>query len=237
MRDLPPRACVDLGTLEPGKWSAQSRMGRAARKMGELSDLELVRRLRDRVPAVREEAFAELYRRHSRRSLRLAFRVLGDAGLAADAVQDAFLTVYTKCNRFEARAQFTSWLFRVVLNRSIDLRRRGVRAPKDAAASASGGAPGDGPDLLATAPSNDPGPLARAREAERAQAVRRAISTLSPKLAEVVLLRYPEGLSYEEIGELLDLPPGTVRSRLNRAHAALREVLGSDLDPAKDEFP
>jgi RNA polymerase sigma-70 factor (ECF subfamily) len=62
--------------------------------------------------------------------------------------------------------------------------------------------------------------------------VRLAIDRLSPKLAAVVVLRYPEGLSYEEIGEVLGLPPGTVRSRLNRAHAALRELLGERLDEA-----
>ena len=56
--------------------------------------------------------------------------------------------------------------------------------------------------------------------------VREALLRLSPKLSEVVLLRYPLGQSYEEIGEILGLPPGTVKSRLNRAHAALREILG-----------
>jgi RNA polymerase sigma-70 factor (ECF subfamily) len=66
--------------------------------------------------------------------------------------------------------------------------------------------------------------------AERAAMLRAAIDRLSPKLAAVILLRYPQGLAYEEIGEILDLPPGTVRSRLNRAHAALREMLGERLD-------
>lgn len=205
--------------------------------MGELSDLELVTRLRNRVSAVREAAFAELYRRHSRSSFRLAFRVLGDEGLAADAVQDAFLTVYRKGGRFEARAQFTSWLFRVVLNRSIDLRRREIRTPRDAGGVSAGEDDTSALDPLGTAPSSDPGPPEHARAAERAEAVRRAIARLSPKLAEVVVLRYPDGMSYEEIGELLDLPPGTVRSRLNRAHAALREILGDDLDPAADGIP
>ena len=68
------------------------------------------------------------------------------------------------------------------------------------------------------------------RGTEGAAALHRAIDRLSPKLAEVVRLRYPGQLSYEEIGELLGLPPGTVRSRLNRAHAALRAQLGASLD-------
>ena len=74
------------------------------------------------------------------------------------------------------------------------------------------------------------GPDAAAREAERAERVRDAIGRLSPKLAQIVVLRYPEGLSYEEIEEILGLPAGTVKSRLNRAHAALRELLGEWLD-------
>jgi RNA polymerase sigma-70 factor (ECF subfamily) len=202
--------------------------------MDEPSDIELLRRLGTGARAAREGAFAELHRRHSRRSFQLAFRVLGDADLAADAVQEAFLSVYQKGMRFERRAQFTSWLFRVVLNQSIDLRRRERRGGATRASGrADAGTAGDGSrgiDPLDAVPSRDVSPEAAAQTAERDEALRSAIAALSPKLAEVVTLRYPGGLSYEEIGELLDLPPGTVRSRLNRAHAALREALGPRLD-------
>src|SRR6266436_2974263 len=92
--------------------------------MSEPSDVELARRLGARGRAERDEAFATLFARHRQKAYDLAWRVLGDANLAADAVQEAFLTVYRKGPRFEARAQFTSWLYRVVLNQSIDLRRR-----------------------------------------------------------------------------------------------------------------
>ncbi len=71
---------------------------------------------------------------------------------------------------------------------------------------------------------------AAASTVQKSRALGRAARRCSPKLAAVVVLRYPEGLSYEEIGEILGLPPGTVRSRLNRAHAALREILGERLD-------
>jgi RNA polymerase sigma-70 factor (ECF subfamily) len=201
--------------------------------MSEPSDAEFARRLGSRDRAERESAFDSLFRRHSRKSLDLAWRVLRDAGLAADAVQEAFLTVYRKGPRFEARAQFSSWLYRVVLNQSIDMRRRERRhrsaslsdpaRTTDASSSA---------ELAGDAPSMSPSPEAAALQAERARLVRVAIDRLSPKLAAVVVLRYPEGLSYEEIGEILGLPPGTVRSRLNRAHAALREILGGRLDDA-----
>lgn len=200
------------------------------------SDLDLVRRLRTGSAAARREAFAELHRRHSRRSFQLAFRVLGDPGLAADVVQEVFLTVFRKGARFEERAQFSSWLFRVVLNRSIDMRRRERRTSGESGPAPRGrGGEDAGTEPLAEAPDPRPGPEAAARGEERAAAVRAAIGQLSPKLAEIVALRYPQGLSYEEIGELLDLPPGTVRSRLNRAHAALREILGEQLDGRDDD--
>src|SRR5215510_4428123 len=92
--------------------------------MTDPSDVELVHRLGSADPREREAAFAVLFERHRQKAFDLAWRVLGDASLAADAVQEAFLTVYRKGPRFEARSQFTSWLYRVVLNQSIDLRRR-----------------------------------------------------------------------------------------------------------------
>jgi RNA polymerase sigma-70 factor (ECF subfamily) len=200
--------------------------------MSEPSDVELARRLGSRDRVEREAAFAALFARHRQKAYDLAWRVLGDANLAADAVQEAFLTVYRKGPRFEGGGLFSSWLYRVVLNQSIDLRRRerrhralplGERGLSDGAADAG-----------AEPVSSRPSPEADALAAERAALVRRAIARLSPKLAKVVVLRYPEGLSYEEIGDILGLPPGTVRSRLNRAHEALRGLLGEHLD-GRDE--
>jgi RNA polymerase sigma-70 factor (ECF subfamily) len=200
--------------------------------MTDPSDVDLARRLGAADPAEREEAFTALFLRHQQKAFDLAWRVLGDASLAADAVQEAFLTVYKKGPRFEARAQFTSWLYRVVLNQSIDLRRREKRrrlVPLDEKPSDRRGAVG-ATDSSIEPVSPLPAPDADAQRAELEQAVRRGIDRLSPKLAAVVILRYPQGMSYEEIGEILELPPGTVRSRLNRAHAALREILGERLD-------
>ena len=95
-----------------------------------------------------------------------------------------------------------------------------VRGPDDA------GGPGETLDVT----DDGPGPEDAARTGERERLVHAALEQLSPKLAEVIVLRYPQGRSYEEIGEILDLPPGTVKSRLNRAHAAMRTILGEHLD-------
>lgn len=200
--------------------------------MTEPSDVELARRLGSRDRAERDAAFATLFERHRQKAFDLAWRVLGDSGLAADAVQEAFLTVYRRGARFEARAQFSSWLYRVVLNQSIDLRRREKRtrtAPLFDGAVVGAHSTAD-PDAREHPASPWPSPQADASQAEQARIVQQAIARLSPKLAAVVVLRYPQGMAYEEIGEILGLPPGTVRSRLNRAHAALREILGERLD-------
>jgi RNA polymerase sigma-70 factor (ECF subfamily) len=200
--------------------------------MDEPSDLELIRRFGADDAAERQAAFTALFERHQKRAFDLAYRVLGDAALASDAAQEAFLTVYKKGARFEARARFTSWLYRVVLNQCIDLKRREKRhrmlplassGARDMDSREGGGVP---------EPAAPPGagPLATALGSERAELVQAAILELSPKLAEVIVLRYPQGLSYEEIGEILEVPPGTVKSRLNRAHAALRGILGEQLD-------
>lgn len=193
--------------------------------MTEPDDLELIRRLRHADRGVREAAFRRLFDRHRRRAFDLAWRVLGDADLAADVVQEAFVSVHLNGVRFEERAQFTSWFHRVVLNRSIDLRRRerrhrGATAIRPATEETTeDGVPSDPRSPVGT-------PLDQTEATERAERVRNAVDRLSPKLAEVVLLRYPRGMSYDEIGEILGVPPGTVKSRLNRAHAALRAILG-----------
>ncbi len=200
--------------------------------MTELSDLELVGRFSSDDPEERERAFAEVFRRHQRRAFELAFRVLGDRALASDAVQEAFLAVYRKGARFEARSKFSSWLYRVVVNQCIDLRRREKRHRARSLSGALGTRSGEDEAVLPEiAADGDTRPEPRAILGERAELVRHAITQLSPKLAEVVVLRYPQGRSYEEIGEILELPPGTVRSRLNRAHAALRKLLADTLDP------
>jgi RNA polymerase sigma-70 factor, ECF subfamily len=200
--------------------------------MTDPSDFELVVLLGSTDRGVREEAFATIFARHRQRAFDLAWRVLGDANLAADVVQEVFLTVYRKGPRFEARAQFSSWLYRVVLNQAIDLRRREKRyrmAPLESTPARNATSPGTADESSRDPASPDPMPDVEALTAERAELVRSAMARLSPKLAAVVHLRYPESLSYEEIGEILDLPPGTVRSRLNRAHAALREILGDEI--------
>jgi RNA polymerase sigma-70 factor, ECF subfamily len=195
-------------------------------------DFELVHQLASRDREVVDAAFSRLYEKYAGRIYSTAIRILNDHALAADATQVAFITVLRKAGKFDFRSAFSSWLYRVTVNRCIDLRRQRTRRPvlsmtdPDVQRLAEGGDPRQAGNL---------GPPEKASQSELAQIVNHAISGLNPRLSIVVVLRYLEGLGYEEIAEILKVPLGTVKSRLNRAHAALEAVLGPRLDETQGE--
>ncbi|MFO1054119.1 MAG: sigma-70 family RNA polymerase sigma factor [Planctomycetota bacterium] len=169
-----------------------------------------------------ECAFEELYRRYRDRVYSIAYRMTGTATDALDVVQDAFRVLFLKISTFRFDAQFSTWLFRIVVNCSNDHRRRltGRRRPTPVSLS----------NLQVDLDVEDQreGPIESAQSAEAGEHVHAALLRLSPKLRAVLVLRYLEGLSYEELGETLQVQPGTVKSRLARAHVALeRELAGS----------
>jgi RNA polymerase sigma-70 factor (ECF subfamily) len=183
--------------------------------MRDESERNLIEHCSSPDPSVREGAFSDLYRRYVDRIYRLALRVTGNDAEARDVTQEAFLRAFQRIDRFRAEAAFSSWMHRIAVNIAIDRHRRAARRPavplesEDAPAAPLPGR-GDRPD---------PGTEAAGRE--RADAVRSLVASLSPRLAAVVVLRYGEGLAYEEIADLLGIPLGTVKSRLNRAHDLL----------------
>ncbi|MDA1196281.1 MAG: sigma-70 family RNA polymerase sigma factor, partial [Planctomycetota bacterium] len=167
------------------------------------------------------------YDRHQQRVLNVALRVLGDWGAAQDVAQEVFVRLERSIRTFRRDASFVSWIYRITVNRAIDHRRRMARRP---AAKM-----GDMPLTMET--SGLPGrseveptdaPVDRAEAAIRVQA---ALMRLSPKLRAIAVLRYVEGLSYEELAEALDCSIGTIKSRLNRAHTALHRDLGPPPEP------
>ncbi len=185
-------------------------------------DADLIRVLADGGADARKAALGTLFDRHQRRVFNVAFRVLGDRGLAEDVVQEVFVRLPRVAKGFRGDASVTSWLYRIAINRAIDRRRREARR--------QAGHFGDAPVELSSsrlpgrsAPSSAES-LARANE--RAENVQAALLTLSPKLRAVAVLRYMEGLSYDELAEVLNCSLGTIKSRLNRAHAALTKALG-----------
>ena len=152
-------------------------------------------------------AFKVLYERHRDRVYNLAFYSLGDALWAEDALQVIFLKIHRGLPHFRFESNLATWIYRITLNElQNQQRRRGVRwVPLEAVLGSDEEFDRDSlPDL-------------RTLDNQRREIVQQAVLELSPKLRTVVLLKYFEELSYEEIAELLDCAAGTVASRLNRA--------------------
>ena len=164
-----------------------------------------------------EAAFEELYRRYRDRVYSIAYRMTGTSTDAMDVVQDAFRVLFLKISTFRFDSQFTTWLFRIVVNCSNDHRRRLVGRNRAPAVSLSG-------SDLDLRDEHD-GPIESAQSSEAGEHVHAALQRLSPKLRAVLVLRYLEGLSYEELADSLQVQPGTVKSRLARAHVALEKEL------------
>ncbi len=183
------------------------------------------------------DAFRVLVERYQGRAYGLALRVLRDEEQARDAVQDAFLKVYRSLDRFEGRSGFYTWLYRLVMNVCLDLKRRDrsshhVEWEEERAVEIARGAEALAPGA------GDPGRLGPAAELERAElreVLARAIEALPEDARRTLELREIDGLSYAEIAESLAVPKGTVMSRLfyarRRVRAALIEAQVVDATP------
>jgi RNA polymerase sigma-70 factor (ECF subfamily) len=151
------------------------------------------------------DALEELFRRHWRRAHRAAYLVVGDAAAAEDIAQESFLAAIRALDRFDRRRPFGPWLHRIAVNRAIDFARaRSLRAESALTESAEGAAPapdGISDELLA------------------------ALAGLAPEHRAVIVLRYVLEYTPGEIGEILDLPRGTVNSRLRRGLDRLRPAI------------
>ena len=165
-----------------------------------------------------ERAFEQLFEKYRERVYAIAYRVTGNAGDALDVTQESFALVFRKLEGFRGGSLFSTWLFRIVVNCSIDFRRR-VGVSRSGALTVV--------DDLAAASVVDeaPGPRDRAAASELSGQVQQAIGELSPKLRVILALRYLEDMSYEELAATLGLSLGTVNSRLARAHLALETVV------------
>lgn len=163
-------------------------------------------------------AYSELYYRYKDKAFNTAYRIVGDYEGARDVVHDVFLKIYVEAPGFQHKSSFSSWLYRIVVNRSLDEARRGKRRRSQISTEALGDS------LVSGNATEQPERAALGREAEVELGT--ALGGLSPKLKTVITLRYFEGLSYEEIAEIIERPVGTVKSRLRRAHRRLGSALG-----------
>jgi RNA polymerase sigma-70 factor (ECF subfamily) len=175
---------------------------------------------RDRVARARAgdtEAFREIVERYSRTLWRAAWRILGEAEAAEDAVQEAFLRAWRGFATFDDRAELSTWLYRIAVNSAIDLRRKRRRAD---AVELPAGADGE-PSL----PSAEPDAFRRAVSGELARATRSTLAELSAAERTAFLLRHYEGRSIAEISRQLGKNENATKQSIFRAVRKLRLAL------------
>ena len=171
------------------------------------------------------DAFAELVGLFSGRVFNLALRFTGDRAEAEDITQESFLRAYTALPRSRTELPFRPWLLQIAVNLCRDRARRRRPAPFSDLGRA-GDEPDEAPDSLVERLA-DPRPLPQeaAEAGEQMAELRQAVMDLPPAFRMIVTLRYNEGLTYEQIGQLLNMPPATVGTSLLRARRRLRAAL------------
>jgi len=169
-------------------------------------DAELVRKHLDGDP----DAFRLLYEKYGEKVFASAYRIVGEHHAAAELVQEVFVKIHGELRRFKFESKFSTWLFRVTVNHALNRASEGSRHARIH-------------EKIVRDGKGDPGGTKEGRPVD--DEVQRALQELSPKLRTVISLRYLEGLSYEEIAEILELSIGTVKSRLFLAHETLRPML------------
>jgi RNA polymerase sigma-70 factor (ECF subfamily) len=167
-------------------------------------------------------AFGALVRRYQDRLYNTAYRLVDNAEDAHDVVQEAFLSAYQSLENFKGDAQFFTWLYRIAVNTAISLKRK-QRAVVSIDAGRNGESAIEPPD-----PSELSRPGHALEQAEQERRVRHVLSRLSPEHRAVLIMKDMEGQKYETMAEVLDVPIGTIRSRLHRARLELRELLEKD---------
>jgi RNA polymerase sigma-70 factor (ECF subfamily) len=164
------------------------------------------------------DAQHELYERYGERIYRLTLRLAGNPHDAFDLTQETFIRAFQRISAFDGRSHVGTWLYRIATNEALQLfRRRGteqrhLRVLAEQKAEAA--------NLSSTVDSPD---------------VDGALAQLSDPHRAILILKYQEGLSYEEIAEILEIAPGTVASRMNRARAELRAILADETSPPEEE--
>jgi RNA polymerase sigma-70 factor, ECF subfamily len=170
------------------------------------------------------DAFRVLVERHGRRLFRLAYRMTGNEHDAEEIVQDAFLRAYRRLDRFEARSNFGTWLYRICANCALDLMRKQRADQARREATPREGDP-DAADPLETTASGDPNPERLVLSAELGAGVRTAMDSLSATERAAFLLRHVDGFSIEEIARSLELNIGATKNCVFRAVQKLRRHL------------
>lgn len=176
------------------------------------SDEEMIRQ----VLAGDKESFSGLVHRYQNRLFYGMWEILRNEAEAEEVVQEAFFKAFSKLEVFRGSSSFYTWLYRIAFNLAITrIRRRRSNVSLEDLQDKSG----------VDRPAPDSSPGAAMEQRERVDQVKRALEQLSEQHRQILVLREIENLDYEAIGEILDLPVGTVRSRLYRAREQMRQQL------------
>jgi RNA polymerase sigma-70 factor (ECF subfamily) len=183
-----------------------------------------------------EEAFRRLVERYQRPVYSLLVRIVRNPEAAEDLAQEIFVKAFRSLEAYDPQRKFSSWLFKIAHNSALDaLRRQGIETISlDAPVGDSDEAPEPPADPAAE------NPLRRLVARDSGRALETAIGELRPQYREILLLRFQEGLAYEEISEVLSIPLGTVKIHIFRARAELArkmKALGWDPEGVTGEKP
>ena len=167
-----------------------------------------------------EGAFGILVRRYQRRLTAFLGQLVGDIELARELSQEAFIRAWSALERFNPKYRFSTWLFRIAHNLGIDQLRRRRLLTTPLYRTDSGG-----DEVEVVVPDLDKDPLGHLENRILASELREVIDNLRPEYRELVLLRHFGGLSYQDIADFTEMPLGTVKNKLFRAHSVLRKAL------------
>ena len=169
-------------------------------------------------------AFSELVDRHQRSLINFFYHLCWDRQAAEDCAQEVFLRVYSHLDRYEPQAKFTTFLFKIARNLWIDrVRSLAVHGKPASLDSRTDG--GEGRSLGERVAARSPGPVEILAKEEQQAALQRALDQLPEEQRAVVILSEIQGMKYQDIGAILEVPVGTVKSRMHTAMERLKELL------------
>ena len=197
--------------------------GTAARSGGENAMDDLVNKRINEVLKGNQDAFEEIVTLFQHRLYHVCYRMLSNAQEAEDIAQEAFVRAYINIHTFDQKRKFSTWLFRIATNLCIDrIRKKKPDYYLDA------NVPGtEGLDMYSQIAADGDLPEEEVERMETQKRIQYEISKLPDKYRSVIILRYIEELPLQEIGDILELPLGTVKTRVHRGRAALRKQMGN----------
>jgi len=179
-----------------------------------LDDISLL----DRFNNGDQSAFEIIVLKYQDRIYNLCRHMLGNIHDAEEAAQDTFIKAYRNLGKFAPKASLYTWLYRIAVNTCLDYKKKPFFESLFKTSD-------EGAEYLVEQVSDEPSPERLYESKQTGYALQKSLKQLSPKLSVVIILKEIEGLSYEEVSEVLDISIGTVKSRISRAREELRELM------------